>query len=92
MRDATGHTVAILKAIAIHGSTHKDFARSLGVHNSLVSHWLSGRTKVTPIMAKNIEMLTHGQVLREDLLPEIFDRSWPIDQSQQDAENARKTA
>jgi DNA-binding transcriptional regulator YdaS (Cro superfamily) len=47
-------------------------AGKLGVDRSLVSQWLSGKTKVTAERAVQIERATNGAVTRAELRPDIF--------------------
>lgn len=50
-----------------------DLATAVGVSPGLVSHWVTGRVKVTAERAKAIEAATHGAVQRHELRPDIFD-------------------
>ncbi len=47
-------------------------AKDLGVDRSLVSQWLSGKTRITAERAVQIERTTNGAIRREDLRPDIF--------------------
>ncbi len=51
-------------------------SRKLGVSRFAVYTWRAGIRNMPAEVAVRIEKLTDGLVLREELLPEIFDRSW----------------
>lgn len=51
----------------------KWFAEQVGVSPGLVSHWLTGRKKLTAEKAKAIEVATGGVVMRHELRPDLFD-------------------
>lgn len=51
------------------------FAEKLGVTQGLVWQWLSGRTRITPERAKQIELATGGAVSRRELRPDVFDEA-----------------
>ncbi len=52
------------------------FAEKLGYHESALSLIFSGKRGLSPALAAKIEVATDSAVLREELLPEVFDRSW----------------
>lgn len=56
-----------------HALPQSALAERVGVSQSMVSHWLTGRKQVTPEKAKAIELVTHGAVQRHELRPDIFD-------------------
>lgn len=62
---------AITKAVEAAGG-HVPLAKSLGIHPSLVSQWVTGRLNVAPRHCLPIESLTGGAVTRHDLRPDIF--------------------
>jgi DNA-binding transcriptional regulator YdaS (Cro superfamily) len=61
-----------------------NLARALGFHPSMITFWGTGARGMTAECAHKIELLTHEAVIREELLPEIFDRSWSTQKQQQD--------
>lgn len=52
--------------------TQAMFAEKVGVTQGMVGHWLHGRCRITPEMAKKIEDVTLGKVTRSELRPDIF--------------------
>lgn len=54
-------------------STQVELASALKVSPGLVSHWVTGRTKITPERARDIEIATNGAVRRHELRPDVFD-------------------
>lgn len=48
-------------------------AKRLGVSQGLVSHWITGRTRITAEKAILIEEKTGGTINRHDLRPDL----WP---------------
>ena len=52
--------------------TQGALAESIGVHQSLVSAWLTGRKQVAAHWCLPIERATRGAVTRYDLRPDIF--------------------
>lgn len=55
-----------------HGITQDQFAEMLGVTQSLVSQWITGRKRVSPEQAPLIEQKTGGEVRRSDLHPQLW--------------------
>jgi len=55
------------------GARQADLAAALGVSPGLVSHWNTGRVKITAERAKQIEQATNGAVRRHELRPDVFD-------------------
>lgn len=55
-----------------HGITQREFADRIGCSQSLVSQWITGETKLTGEWAVKIERETEREVLRQDLLPELY--------------------
>lgn len=55
------------------GITQEGFADKVGegVSQGLVGQWLTGRTKITPDRAIEIEAATGGEVRCEDLRPDL---------------------
>lgn len=53
-------------------SFNKDVMAALGVNKAAISHWVSGRQKISPKNAKQLELLTNGLITREELRPDIF--------------------
>lgn len=60
--------------LALPGNTQQSLATSLGVTQSLVHQWVSGKTRITGERARDIEAATGGQVRRHDLRPDLFER------------------
>lgn len=54
------------------GTTQDAFAKSVGVTQGAVHQWVTGKLKVTPEKAREIERATGGKVKRMDLRPDIF--------------------
>ena len=54
------------------GLTRGQFASAIGRTEGAVSHWLTGRYKVSPESAIAIEQATKGAVTRHDLRPDVF--------------------
>lgn len=57
-----------------HDLTQEQFAKKLGVSQGLVWQWINGETRVTPDRAKAIEKKTAGEITRQDLRPDIWER------------------
>ncbi|MEB8487354.1 YdaS family helix-turn-helix protein [Acidithiobacillus ferriphilus] len=70
------NTEALQRALGIFQHNQRAFAEKLGYHESALSLVINGKRGLTPALAKKIEVATEEAVLREELLPEIFDRSW----------------
>ena len=66
---------ALHKALGIF-EHQRAFAEKLGYHESALSLILNHKRGLSPALAVKIEVATDSAVLREELLPEIFDRSW----------------
>ena len=52
--------------------TQAEFAASLGVTQSMVGHWVSGRHRVTAERAAQIEHITGGAISRAELRPDVL--------------------
>lgn len=65
-----GETLAIKRAIAIVGSTHK-LGKAIGVPQRSVANW-SKNVRVRPEACAAIEQATEGKVSRRDLRPDLF--------------------
>ncbi len=70
------NTEALQKALGIFQYNQRAFAEKLGYHESALSLVINGKRGLTPALAIKMEVATEEAVLREELLPEIFDRSW----------------
>lgn len=57
-----------------HDLTQEQCGRRLGVSQAMVSQWLKG-DPITADRAVAIEKKTKGEILREDLRPDLFRRS-----------------
>lgn len=75
MLGAAADPVALQKVINQFGGD-KALGKKLGVSRFAVYTWKVGLRNMPAEMAFRMEKLTNGLVLREELLPEIFDRSW----------------
>lgn len=53
-------------------TTQSDLARRLGVTQALISHWLTGKTRISAERCVEIERVTEGAVMRFDLRPDLF--------------------
>ncbi len=51
----------------------RELAQALGCSPSLVSHWVTGRKRITAERARQIEDATFGSVKRHELRPDLFD-------------------
>ena len=58
-----------------HELTQEQFAKQVGVSQGAVWQWIDGRSKVSPRHFNVIEKKTRGEVTREDLRPDLFDRA-----------------
>lgn len=54
------------------GKTQAEFAANIGVSQSLVSQWVTGKKRVRAEVVQIIEVETKSQVTRQDLRPDIF--------------------
>jgi len=62
-----------LKSFLDSGSkSQDDLASILGVSQGMISHWVTGRNRLTAERAIQIEQATDGQVSRYALRPDIF--------------------
>lgn len=52
--------------------TQAEFAEIVGVHASMVGHWVCGRCRITAERAVQIEQATCGGITRHDLRPDVF--------------------
>ncbi len=55
----------------------KKLANSLGVSSSFLSQMASGRCSISPARCVEIENATNGDVRRQDLRPDDWDKIWP---------------
>ena len=69
-------TTHITKAVDIVGGAEK-MARALGVSMQSVYFWRSGQRGLPIEHGAAIERLTNGQVTRQELWPEDWQRIWP---------------
>ena len=65
----------LIKAAQLLGS-QKKLALAIGASPVLVNQWMHESTTFRPEWAVLIEQASRGAVLREELLPSLFDRSW----------------
>jgi DNA-binding transcriptional regulator YdaS (Cro superfamily) len=70
------NTEALQKALGIFQYNQRAFAEKLGYHESALSLVINGKRGLSPALAIKMEEATDSAVLREELLPEIFDRTW----------------
>ena len=56
-----------------HGLSQGEFAKRIGVSQGLVWQWLSGKTRVSPSKAKDIEAKTEGEITKAELRPDIWE-------------------
>ena len=66
---------ALIKAAQLFGS-QKNLALAIGASPVLVNQWMQQSTTFRPEWAVLIEQASRGAVLREELLPDLFDRAW----------------
>ncbi|MDK4528027.1 Cro/CI family transcriptional regulator [Kingella kingae] len=62
-----------VKLAADFAGSQAALARVLGVQRSTVNSWIQGRNKIPPETAIKIEHLTHSQITRKNLRPDLFD-------------------
>jgi len=48
------------------------FAQAIGVSQGLVSHWVTGRTRIPAERVLTIEAATDGKVTRHELRPDLY--------------------
>ena len=60
--------------MAKHDLSQTEFGKRIGVSQSMVSQWLTGKRPMSARAAVQIEKKTRGEIMREDLLPEFFRR------------------
>lgn len=53
-------------------TSQSELARALGVTQGLVSHWVTGRVRITAERAIQIEEVTGGAVTRQELRPDLY--------------------
>ena len=56
------------------GMTQKQFGKLLGVSQSQVSQWLTGKKSINGDWAPEIERKTKGDFRREDVRPDLYRR------------------
>jgi DNA-binding transcriptional regulator YdaS (Cro superfamily) len=61
-----------LKKYVDNCGSQSEAAEIIGCTQGMISHWLTGRNRMTAEKAIEIEMATDGLVLRHDLRPDIF--------------------
>jgi len=54
------------------GHTQAEFAKAVGVTQSMVGHWLNGRCRIVAEKAVEIERATNHRVSRHELRPDVF--------------------
>jgi len=57
-----------------HRISQDEFGSMIGVTQGAVSQWLAGSIKISAERAVDIEKATKGEVKREEIRPDIFDR------------------
>ncbi len=57
-----------------HGLSQCKFAEMIGVSQGAVWQWLVGRSKVSPKHFHKIERKTGGEVTREDVRPDLYQK------------------
>lgn len=62
----------IKKAIAVVGTTQKEFAERLGVSAPFISQIASGLRRVPAELCQDIEDMTGGEVTCQELRPDVF--------------------
>ena len=68
------HAVDIKTYIKKRGITQKQFGRLLGVSQSQVSQWLTGKKRINGDWAPEIERKTKGEIRRENVRPDLYRR------------------
>lgn len=64
---------AVARAVSLIGDkSHKALADELGVTPGAVSHWVTGKRRVSTKHVRDIERATNGRVTRHDLRPDVF--------------------
>lgn len=58
--------------LAATGRTQSEFAKDIGVTQSMVGHWLNGRCRIVAEKAVEIERATDHKISRHDLRPDVF--------------------
>lgn len=54
-----------------------DLAEKLGVSQGLISMWSSGEKRIPILRSIEIERATDGQVTRQELRPDDWQKIWP---------------
>lgn len=62
----------IKKSLEIHGGTQSTFAKDCGVSQGLISQFLKGAKKPGWKTCQKIEVITKGEVTKQQLRPDIF--------------------
>ena len=57
-----------------HRLSQEQFGKKIGVSQGLVWQWLDGRTLITAERAVRIERRTAGEITRQELRPDIFEK------------------
>ena len=53
-------------------TSQSELARSLGVTQGTISHWLNGRARIPAERVLGIELATGGKVTRHELRPDLY--------------------
>lgn len=73
----TGSTPTLSEQLAAAEISQSELAEKLGVSHGLVSHWCTGRKRITAERARDIELATGGRISRQALRPDVFEGSGP---------------
>jgi DNA-binding transcriptional regulator YdaS (Cro superfamily) len=57
-----------------HGLTQTEFAKRIGVDQSMVSQWVTHRRPISPEAAMKIEQKTNGEISKADLRADLWQR------------------
>lgn len=64
--------IHLKRAIKIFDGSQEEFAAELGLAQSTISSYVTGRRKLAPKHCRKIESMTTGQVTCHQLRPDIF--------------------
>lgn len=56
----------------LENTSQEEFAKAIGVTQGLVSHWVTGRTRIPAERVLTIEQATGGLVTRHELRPDLY--------------------